>query len=154
MKVLLKSLWLLSLLLGMNVNVCVAAPTPRKAPLCDLERATKQGEHRPVQVSGIYSAGFEAGVLTDAACPSQYTWVELALKSTANKEKLRSMLDKADKAEVVFEGEFFGSPVPDPKLPEGIRKQYHPGWGHLGAFKTKLIVHKIRRVAHPNDHAR
>ena len=146
MKVLLKSLWLLSLLLSMNVNVCIAASTPAKTPLCDLQRMAKQGEHRPVQVSGTYTVGFEGSVLTDGACPSQYTWVELDLKSTANKEKLRSMLDKAGKAKVVFEGEFYGSPVPDPKLPEAIRKQYHPGWGHLGAFRTKLIVHKIRSV--------
>jgi hypothetical protein len=146
MKVLLKSLWLLSLLLGVNVKVCVAAPTPEKAPLCDLQRTARQGEHRPVQISGIYSAGFEGSVLTDAACPSQYTWVELDLKSTANKEKLRSMLNKAGKAEVVFEGEFYGPGMPDPKLPEAIRKSYQPGWGHLAAFKTKLVVHAIRNV--------
>lgn len=147
MKVLLKTLWLLSLLLGMNVNVCVAAPIPPdKEPLCDLQRTAKQGEHRLVQVSGIYSDGFEMGVLTDTACPSERTWVELDLKSTANKEKLRSMLDKAGKAEVVFEGEFYGPGMPDPKLPEAIRKSYQPGWGHLGAFKTKLVVHAIRAV--------
>lgn len=151
MKIETKTLWVLLLLLGLNVNACAAAPTPEKVPLCDLQRTAKQGEHRPVQVSGIYGSGFEGSVLTDAACPSQYTWVEFDLNSTANNEKLRSMVDKAGKAEVVFEGEFYGSPVPDPKLPEAIRKDYHPGWGHLGAFKTKLVVHAIRdvRVAPP-----
>lgn len=146
MKVLLKSLWLLSLLLGMNVNVCIAALNPEKAPLCNLQRRVKQGEHRSVQVRGIYSAGFEGSVLAGAACPSQYTWVELDLKSTANKEKLQSMLEKAGKAEVVFDGEFYGPGMPDPKLPEAIRKSYEPGWGHLAAFKTKLVVHAIREV--------
>jgi hypothetical protein len=37
--------------------------------------------------------------------------------------------------------------MPDPKLPEAILKNYHPGWGYLGAFKTRLVVHAIREVA-------
>jgi hypothetical protein len=148
-----KILWLLPLLLGVNVRVCIAAPTPDKMPLCDLQRTAKQGEHRPVQVSGIYSVGFEMGVLTDAACPSQSTWVELNLESATNKEKLRSMLDTAGKADVVFEGEFYGPGLPDPKLPEAIKKSYQPGWGHLGAFRTKLVVHAIQSVEPvPEDH--
>ena len=39
---------------------------------------------------------------------------------------LRSMLDTAGKADVVFEGEFYGPGVPDPKLPEAIKKSYQP----------------------------
>jgi len=130
----------------MNVNVCVAAPTPDEVPLCDLQRTAKQGEQRSVQVGGIYITGYEGSVLTDATCPSQGTWVELDLKSTANREQLRSMLKKAGKAYVVFEGDFYGPEVPDPKLPEAIRKSYQPGWGHLGAFRTKLVVHAIKSV--------
>jgi len=104
-------------------------------------------------VEGIYSDGFEMGVLTDAACPSERTWVELDLQSTVNKEMLRSMLDTAGKAKVVFEGEFYGPGVPDPKLPEAIKKSYQPGWGHLGAFRTKLVVHAIQSVEPvPADH--
>lgn len=148
-----KILWLLPLLLGVNVRVCIAAPTLEKVPLCDLQRTAKQGEQRSVRVEGIYSDGFEMGVLTDAACPSERTWVELDLQSTVNKEMLRSMLDTAVKAEVVFDGEFYGPGVPDPKLPEAIRKSYQPGWGHLGAFKTKLVVHAIQSVESvPADH--
>jgi hypothetical protein len=97
-------------------------------------------------VSGIYGEGLEMGVLTDSACPSERTWVELDLKSTANNEKLRSILGTAHKADVVFEGEFYGPGVPDPKLPEAIRKSYQPGRGHLGAFRTKLVVHVIQDV--------
>lgn len=141
-----KSLWLLALLLGLNVQVCPAAPTLEKSPLCDLQRTAKQGEQRSVRVRGIYSDGFEMGVLTDAACPSERTWVELDLQSTTNKEMLRSMLDTMGQAEVVFEGEFYGPGVPDPKLPEAIRKSYQPGWGHLGAFRTKLVAHAIQSV--------
>jgi len=148
-----KILWLVPLLLGMIVKVCVAPPTPDKVPLCDLQRKAKQGEHRSVQVSGIYSEGFEMGVLTDAACPSGHTWVELDLKSVKNKERLRSLLNTAGKADVVFEGEFYVPGVPNPKLPEPIRKSYQPGWGHLGAFRTKLVVHAIQSVKPvPADH--
>jgi hypothetical protein len=86
------------------------------------------------------------GVLTDPACASQHTWVELELQSTANKEVLQSILNWNGHATVVFEGEFFGPAHPDPKLPEAIRKADHPGWGHLGAFMTKLVVHVIRSV--------
>lgn len=146
MKVQRRILWLLPLLLGVNIQVGTAAPTPDKVPLCDLQRTTKQGEQRSVQVEGIYITGFEGSVLTDAACPDQSTWVELDLKSTANKEHLRSILDTAGKADVVFEGEFYGPGMPSPNLPEATRKSYQPGWGHLGAFRTKLVVHAIKSV--------
>jgi hypothetical protein len=133
--------------------ICISSPiasgaesTPSKASLCDLQRVAKEGEQRSVQVTGVYSAGLDMGVLTAPACPSQQTWVELDLQSPANKEKLRSVLDSKGRADVVFEGEFFGPARPDPNLPEAIRKSYHPGWGHLGAFKTKLVVHEIRSV--------
>ncbi len=46
----------------------------------------------------------------------------------------------------MFEGEFFGPARRDPNLPEAIRKSDHPGWGHLGAFKTKLVIHVILSV--------
>lgn len=132
--------------IGMNIQICVAASTPNKASLCDLQRSSKEGERRSVQVDGVYTVGLEMGVLTDNACPSQQTWVEFDLRSTANKEMLRSVLDSKRRANVVFDGEFFGPEHPDPNLPEAIRKSYVPGWGHLGAFKTKLVVHVIRSV--------
>jgi hypothetical protein len=54
---------------------------------------------------------------------------------------------------VVFEGEFYGPQVPDPKLPAGIGENYHPGWDHNNASMTKLVVHAIRSVeALPADH--
>jgi hypothetical protein len=99
-----------------------------------------------VRVSGVFSEGLERGVLVDAACPSNYTWVELDLRSEQNKEKLRKILNHSRSANVVFDGEFYGPPLPDPKLPEAIRKSYHPGWGHLGAFKTQIVVREICEV--------
>ena len=133
--------WLL-----IGVSIQTADSTPPKVPLCDLQRGAKEGERRSVQVAGTYSNGFEMGVLTNPACLSQHTWVELDLRSTLNKEILRSILDSKGQAEVVFEGEFFGPALPGPNLPEALRKSDHPGWGHLGAFKTKLVVHVIRSV--------
>jgi hypothetical protein len=80
--------------------------------------------------------------------------VELDLQSTSNKEMLRSILDTAGQADVVFEGEFFGLGAPDPNLPEAIRKSYQHSWGQLGAFRTKLVVHAIHSLEPvPGDHA-
>jgi len=141
-----RTFWLLPFLLCVGVQVCIATPTRDKMSLCDLQRTAKQGEQRQVQVGGIYSDGFEMGVLTDAACPHEHTWVELDLHSTTNKRTLRSILNTAGQAEVVFQGEFYGPGVPDPKLPEAIKKSYEPGWGHLGAFRTKLVVYEIQSV--------
>jgi hypothetical protein len=138
--------WLVWLLIGIGTQNSSPASTPVKASLCDLQRSAKQGEQRTVQVAGTYGSGFEMGVLTDAACPQLSTWVELDLQSAANKEVLRSILDSKRNTNVVFEGDFFGPPLPDPNLPEAIRRSYKPGWGHLGAFKTKLVVHVIRSV--------
>lgn len=56
-------------------------------------------------------------------------------------------MKKSEKAAVIFSGELYGPPEPDPKLPDSIRKNYHPGWGHLGAFPMKLVVFRIELVA-------
>ena len=55
------------------------------------------------------------------------TWVELALRSQKNKEKLGKLLDRSRRAYVVVEGEFYGPPLPDPKLPEPSRTATIPG---------------------------
>jgi hypothetical protein len=138
--------WPVWLLIGVSAQMYAAESAPSKMPLCGLQRGAKEGEQRSVQVAGIYSDGFEKGVLTDPACPSQHTWIELDLRSTANKEMLRAILNSKGYANVTFEGEFFGPERPDLNLPEAIRKSDHPGWGHLGAFRTKLVVHVIRSV--------
>jgi hypothetical protein len=119
---------------------------PRVTSLCVLQREVAQGNHQTVLVSGVFGEGLDLGTLEDAECPSESTWVELALRSHENQEKLRKFLDRSRRAYVVVEGEFYGPPLPDSKLPEAVKKDYHPGWGHLAAFKTKLIVHVIRDV--------
>jgi hypothetical protein len=120
--------------------------------ICDLQQQVVQGAHRSIRVSGIYSSGVDMGVLEDADCPGLGTWVELALQSNQNKKRLKKIMDTSGKVKVVFEGEFYGPPEPDPKLPESIRKAYHGGWGHLGSFKTKLVVSKIIEVTQISDH--
>jgi len=121
--------------------------------ICFLQERVSQGHHQAVRVSGVFRLGLELGTLEDAACPKETTWVELALRTKQNKEQLGGLLDRSQRAYVVFEGEFYGPPLADPNLPEAIQKSYHPGWGHLAAFKTKLVVYAIREVkAAPADH--
>ena len=119
----------------------------KAASLCSLNQMVAAGTHRTVRVSGIFSLGMDLGTLQDATCPKEITWIELDLQSKRNKEKLRRLLDRSGRAYVVFDGEFYGPPMPDPKLPEAIKKSYQPGWGHLAAFRTKLVVYTIRRVS-------
>ena len=129
-----------------------ASERSRAKSLCSLQQTATEGDRETVVVSGVFGDGLDLGTLEDFACPKEGTWVELALRSPQNKEKLRKMLARSRRAFVVLEGEFYGPPVPDPKLPEAIRKSYHPGWGHLAAFRTKLVVHTILSVkAAPPD---
>ena len=136
----------LLVLCGVSVTSWAQKSQPQAASLCSLQQQIGAGQHESVRVSGIYSEGPEVGVLEDEACPKEDTWVELDLKSQQNRQKLGEVLDRVRRASVVFEGEFYGPPLPDPKLPEGIRKSYHPRWGHLGCCETKLVVHAIREV--------
>jgi hypothetical protein len=94
----------------------------------------------------MFGDGVDMGVLTNSACPTGYTWVELALQSNQNRNKYVQTLKNSGHAQVVFSGEFYGPPAPDSHLPDSIRRNYHPGWGHLGAFQTKLVVYKIESV--------
>jgi hypothetical protein len=73
--------------------------------------------------------------------------VELALESKQNQERLIQLLDKSGRASVVFDGEFYGSSLPDTKLPEAIQKGFPTHWGHLNCCLTKIVVHNIRAVS-------
>lgn len=122
--------------------------------LCSLQANVDEGNHVTVRVSGVFSMG----ILQDSGCPKETTWVELDLTSRKNWKKLQGILEDSPKREaiVVFDGEFYGPPLPDPKLPENIKKSYHPNWGHLNCCRTKLVVRVIRDVTavatdHSND---
>jgi hypothetical protein len=133
-------------------------------PLCQLQTQVVQGEHRTVRVEGVYLAGLEGQYLVTSGCSGRSTAIEFALKSHRLWKRLVQMSNKtnakkhaagdSDAVLVIFEGEFYGPLVPDPKLPEGIRKNYHPGWDHNNASMTKLVVRAIQSVEPlPADHA-
>lgn len=149
-RTILRSTRLLSICL--IAGTCFGQHKQVPASLCSLQGKVAQGDHISVNVSGVYEGGMgdsgpAMGLLEDSSCPEQNAWVEIALQSELNRKKLSRLLDRADRAYVVFEGDLYGPPLPDPKLPDGLRKASHPGWGHLGAFKAKLVVHSIRYVA-------
>jgi len=74
------------------------------------------------------------------------------LQTKRNDNKLRKPLEHSQRVYLVTEGEFYGPPLPDPKLPEALQKGFLPHWGHLGCCRTKLVVHAIREVkAAPTD---
>jgi hypothetical protein len=123
--------------------------------LCDLQAQSTRGDHRTVSLEGIYLAGLEGEYLVSADCSERSTRVEFALKSKRNWETLRRMVNEPYRGKtkisgpgkpvlVIFNGEFYGPPVPDPNLPERIRNVYRPGWDNVAM--TKLIVHSIESV--------
>lgn len=131
------------------------------APLCELQTSVAQGEHRAVRVEGVYLSGLEAQFLVNAGCSGRSTRIEFDLKTHKYWNRLVRLTNKpyrrshavgdTDPVLVVFEGEFYGPPMPDPKLPEAIRRVYHPGWDNNSM--TKLVVHSIVRVnTLPADH--
>lgn len=124
----------------------VAQSAHKASSVCSLQGKVAEGTHRDVVVSGLYSQGLENTTLTDSACSARSTWVEFDLKSENNEAELQNSVRSSGQTRVVFEGEFYGPPLPDLKLPERLRKAFRPRWGHLGCCQTKLIVHAIREV--------
>jgi|ERR1700683_380697 len=80
--------------------------------LCVLQKKVAEGKHEAVRVYGTYGPGLDHAVLEDPSCPAEGTWVELALRSDENKEKLRKLLDRSERAYVLMEGEFYGPRYP------------------------------------------
>jgi len=136
-------------------GICLAQTAQEKS-LCSLQETVAQGEHIHVRLSGVYSAGPENSTLDDPACPVapyQSTWVGFDLQTKRNDKKLKELLEHSQRVYLVIEGEFYGPPLPDPKLPETLQRRFPPHWGHLGCCRTKLVVHVIREVkAVPTGH--
>ncbi len=132
------------------------AQSVQQASLCSLQEKVAPGEHIHVRISGVYSVGPENSTLDDPACPVtpyQSTWVEFDLQTKRNHKKLKELLEHSQRAYLTSEGEFYGPPLPDPKMPEAVQKGFPPHWGHLGCCRTKLVIHSIREVkAVPTDH--
>ena len=139
-----------------------SGPDSQIVPLCELQTKLAQGEHRDTQVEGVYLSGLEGQYLVASGCSGRSTtidfelrthrlWKELVRLSNRTNRK-KHVSGDSDLVLVVFEGEFYGPQVPDPKLPEAIRKNYHPGWDDMGSM-TKMVVHAIQRVQPlPADH--
>jgi len=143
------------------LSICFVASTCRAQTvkgmsLCDLQERVAQGDHVHVRIAGVYSAGPENSTLGDPACPVapyRNTWVEFDLQTKRNDKKLRELLEHSQQVYLESEGEFYGPPLPDPKLPQAMQKGFPPHWGHLGCCRTKLVVHTIIQVrAVPTDH--
>ena len=136
------------------IVVCFVAGTchaqsVQEMSLCSLQEKVAPGTHIHVRISGVYSAGPENSTLDDPACPFapyKSTWVDFDLKVKRNDKKLRKLLAHSQRVYLESEGEFYGPPLPDPNMPEGLQKGFPPHWGHLGCCRTKLVVHLIRDV--------
>jgi hypothetical protein len=129
-------------------GTCVAQ-TGQEMSLCSLQKKVAPGEHIHVRIAGLYSAGPENSTLDDPTCPVapyQSTWVEFDLQTKRNDNKLRKLLEHSQRVYLVTEGEFYGPPLPDPKVPGALQKGFPPNWGHLGCCRTRLVVHAIREV--------
>jgi hypothetical protein len=133
------------------------AQTGQEMSLCSLQERVAEGEHIHVRTSGVYSVGPENSTLDDPLCPVapyQSTWVEFDLKTKRNDKKLKDLLDHSHRVYLAAEGELYGPPLADPKLPETLQKSFPPRWGHLGCCRTRLVVHVIHQVkAVPTGHA-
>jgi hypothetical protein len=132
-------------------------------PLCELQTKVTQGEHRNVRVEGVYLSGIEGQYLVTAGCSGSRTWIEFELRTHRLVKHLEGLSNRTntkmhvsgdgDPVLVVFDGDFYGPSVPDPKLPEAFRQNYHPGWDPMNASMTKMVVHAIQRVQPlPADH--
>jgi len=140
-----------------------SSPDSQITPLCKLQTKLAQGEHRNIQVEGVYLSGLEGQYLVTSGCSGRSTFIEFELKTHRLWKELVRLSNRTNTKEhtsgdgnpvlVVFEGEFYGPLVPDPKLPEAFRKNYHPGWDPMNVSMTKMAVHAIQRVhALPADH--
>ena len=128
-------------------TLCLQIKSPKR--LCNLQEIATQGSHIIVTVSGVYSTGPESSTLTDPACPVKaygQTWVEFDLKSNENEQKLKELLTRSQEVNLTAEGDFYGPPPPDPKLPSPMREKISQRWGHLGCCRTRFVVRKILDV--------
>jgi hypothetical protein len=144
--------------LAVMMGRCLAQSTlmSNMPSLCDLQKNLVQGERRNVRVEGVYLSGLEGQYLVTADCWGRSTDIEFELKThhlwkrlvalTNRTNTKRGVSGNGDPVLVTFEGEAYGPPVPDPKLPDAIRKNYHPGWDSMNTSMTKMVVQEILSV--------
>jgi hypothetical protein len=81
------AVWFATCLFTADSPVQTAAPqtAPKATSLCVLQKEVAQGNHKTVLASGVFGDGLDLRTLEDAECPSESTWVELALRSQEKK---------------------------------------------------------------------
>ena len=125
------------------------AQTVKTMSLCALQETIAPGHHRHVRIAGIYSSGPESSTLDYPAChvaPFHDTRVDFDLRAEHNDKKLKKLLDHSQRVYLEAEGEFYGPPLPDPKLSEALQPGFPPHWGHLDCCRTRLVVYEIIEV--------
>jgi hypothetical protein len=147
----LRIICLLSLGLLTGQLTAQSASVQRLTSLCELQTKAAQGDHQFVQVEGVYLSGLEGQYLVTSGCSGRSTSIEFGLTTHRLWKQLIRLCNRKESRSggavlVIFEGEFYGPQVPDPKLPESIRKNYHPGWDHMNASMTKMVVRAIKGV--------
>jgi hypothetical protein len=142
------------------LSICFAgrtcsAQTVKTTSLCTLQENIAPGHHLHVRIAGIFTSGPESSTLDYPACqiaPYHDTWVDFDLRTERNDKKLKKLLEHSQRVYLEAEGEFYGPPLPDPKLPEALQQGSPPHWGHLGSCRTRLVVYAIIEVrALPKD---
>lgn len=129
-------------------------PGQQKVGLCEALEGIGAGQRQTIVVSGIYAVGSEASVLYSPDQPTCFTnvqpatWVEFA-EGVGRTDSLVKALKGSDRILVTFKGELYG---PRAAGPDDVSKPLYVahadrvraiGYGHLNAFRTKLLVLEV-----------
>jgi TonB family protein len=129
-------------------------PLDTKTDLCAALEGIKDGERRPIVVSGIYVASAEMRVIYDPNMPlcqkdvQPSTWV-LLNTGADNNAKLVSLLKQDGRAYVTLKGTLEGpkATLPDdssiPAYASYAGRVAGRRYGHLNQFRTELIVDEV-----------
>jgi len=147
-----------SLAFGLIVTLAIAQngisqALLNRSSLCELQANAKAGDRQEVEVEGVLLAGLEGAYLVVGHCSGRATMLDFAEVQDHKKlDRMWRMVDRTNTARgvygdgepilVVFEGEFYGPPIPDQRLPEPIKRIYYPGWDNNAT--TKLVVRAVR----------
>ncbi len=145
----------------------VAAALPRGVAMADVPSASHdelylctalehamEGQQVPVLISGVVTVGFEFQIFFDPEQPEcgidvqPSTWIEIP-SSAKNREALFQSIEATGSANVTIRGVLYGPPVlgrDDSSLnpvAAFANRIAHRRYGHLGGFRTKLVVDEI-----------
>lgn len=155
-------------MLGITLIVLAAVTVPpatagsvpeeyQRVALCSVLEAIRPGEVIPVVVTGVFEVDYEYAAFFDPDTPNcnlnvqPATWVELSPMVVANAE-LNALLEKSRRALVTFKGQLHGPGVvlpDDPSIPfaAALARRMPKRYGHLNAYRTKLVVEAVLHAA-------